>query len=294
MLKKITTREDLLPYVDKQGLKSPMPLQAILLTDNKIDVALKSISDASFGKISNEEHRDCLRRILSMGFDHILTTNYSYEIEIASQEGTNITQSKVVSMQRFLRDNGIKQAEPKYLLHTYNEVKYLDSVNKVWHIHGEARKQSSMVLGHYYYGNLLCRIKELADSRGRKYHSAEKYGRDFEVKSWIDAFILGDIYVLGLDYNLAEIDLWWLLNRKFNEKANHGNVYFLEPKPTNKLYSIDERLELIKVFIGKENVMDFDMVVPSNDEDKSAFYAEFYGKSLDKISKLMIDNQNLS
>lgn len=132
LLKKITTREDLLPYVDMQGierLKSPMPLQAILLTDNKIDVALKTISDASFGEISNEEHRDCLRRILSMGFDHILTTNYSYEIEIASQEGTNITQSKVISMQRFLRDNGIKQAEPKYLLHTYNEVKYLDSIN---------------------------------------------------------------------------------------------------------------------------------------------------------------------
>ena len=59
----------------------------------------------------------------------------------------------------------------------------------------------------------------------------------------MDAFILGDVYILGFGFDLSEFDLWWLLNRKFNEKADHGHVYYLEPKSP----VLDEKLELLKL-----------------------------------------------
>lgn len=49
------------------------------------------------------------------------------------------------------------------------------------------------------------------------------------IRSWIDSFILGDVYILGFGMNFSEFDMWWLLNRKKREKAQHGRVYFYEP-----------------------------------------------------------------
>ena len=85
-----------------------------------------------------------------------------------------------------------------------------------------------MILGHYWYGNLLRRIQNELDSRKNSYVRCQRNGKSIELNSWIDSFILGDVYVLGFGYGLSEIDLWWLLNRKQREKAEHGKLYFYE------------------------------------------------------------------
>ena len=96
-------------------------------------------------------------------------------------------------MQRHTEETA--RAEAKFLLHTYNSVTYNGVTNQIWHIHGEARKPDSMIIGHYYYGNILFKYKELLDKRRSKYKYSQDHGEEFPIKSWLDAFILGDVYV---------------------------------------------------------------------------------------------------
>ena len=165
VLRNISKRDDLKNRLDE--MKSPMPLQAILLTRDNIGRALKGYKDKAFGKIESEAHAQSIRKILSMGADHILTTNYSYELEYASQPSCTLSEHKITAMQTHTENK--EQAEKKYLLSTYNQFTYAGISNKVWHIHGEARKTDSMVLGHYYYGNLLHEIKKLEDNKSDIY-----------------------------------------------------------------------------------------------------------------------------
>ena len=226
-------------------LKLTEPLKAILLTEDRLDTVLKEVSATYVQKEYPQEEMALFCSLLDIGFDHILTTNYSYEIEKAAQDH-RLTERELKKLTAHTNVGG--RAEPKYLLHTFNRVKYESIDNKVWHIHGEARKPNSMILGHYYYGMLLGRyIKYLSDN-GDKYAQAWKAGREINISSWLDAFILGDVYILGYGFAFSEFDLWWLLNRKKREKAPHGHTYFFSPSKAN---GFSERDELLRVLGAK-------------------------------------------
>ena len=60
---------------------APFPLQAVIATDDSIDEKLKEKPDSFYGVKSIDEIRAPIEQLLGIGFDHILTTNYSYEIE---------------------------------------------------------------------------------------------------------------------------------------------------------------------------------------------------------------------
>lgn len=286
LLKAMATKD----YDDKKIENCPMPLKAILVTGNTIDKSLKkyidSHKDETYGKIEDKAQAEMLQKILSLGADHILTTNYSYELEIAAQKDRGTLLEKEIT--RLMKHtDGVKRAETKYLLHTYNEVRHGDKLNRIWHIHGEARKFGSIVLGHYYYGNLIFKFKEHFDKIKNKHELILEKGEEWKLKNWIDAFILGDVYILGARLDLSEFDLWWLINRKAQEKfKGKGKLYFYEPKEEE---GVDARLELIKVFGKVENV---DVTLPrGNKNDLQVFaerqekYLEFYQKAIDDIEK---------
>lgn len=288
ILKRISKRND----IPIDNLKSPMPLQAVLVTNNDIKTALDDHKKLFYGSINNTEQESVYQSILSLGLDHILTTNYSYELEIASLDKDSISDYELLKM--VSHTTAVKRAEAKYLLHTYNQCKYKGIDNKIWHIHGEARKQNSMVLGHYYYSNLLCRMKNYLDEKGSKYKKIQDTGQETSFDSWLDAFVLGNIYIIGFGYDLSEFDLWWLLNRKYSEKADKGKVYFFVPKSNE----FDEKIELLKV-MGVE-IIDCGESLPSSpqkdcsDKEKELYKNEindifkvFYPKALEKISELI-------
>lgn len=134
------------PNNDNMLKNMPMPLQAILVTNNNIKDAMKNNRSIFEGRISNEEQRHVLQRVLSMGFDDILTTNYSYEIECAALGKDSISDYKLKKASKCTRG----KVEQRYLIHSYNEVCFQETQNRIWHIHGECRKPNSMILGHYW------------------------------------------------------------------------------------------------------------------------------------------------
>ena len=288
LLKEISVRND----IDIDRLTSPMPLQAILVTNNDIQSSLKAYSKNLYGRVDSDTQKNILREILTARFDHILTTNYSYELEMVSAGKTEISDYALEQMMQSSISS--KRAESKYLVHTYNAVRCEGVDNKIWHIHGEARKPSSIILGHYYYGNLLVRMKEYLNGRRDAYKRHQEKKTNIQYSSWIDAFILGDVYILGFGYDLSEFDLWWLLERKEAEAADVGKVYYFTPEP----YGLDEKLELLRVHKCVKICYCGSRLPPKpsenvDDREKDNYrqccdevYKSFYPNALNKINKM--------
>ena len=125
-----------------------------------------------------------LKTLLEMPFDAILTTNYTYQIE-------NCLDRSFVETSNFQKNSKYacstqKDMDVKFLLHTFNQV----DNHEIWHIHGEARKKSSMVLTHDEYGRLSTEI-------GKYFHDAmERYmdeSEEFTVFTWMDYMIFDDV-----------------------------------------------------------------------------------------------------
>ena len=68
----------------------------------------------------------------------------------------------------------------------------------LFHVHGEARVPNAVILGHYYYGNLLFCCDEYLTHRAPEQRYPLWPGHEeLEALSWLDYFILGDVYSLG-------------------------------------------------------------------------------------------------
>lgn len=240
--------DELLNSIDKRserydigGYRCPETLKAILITEDSLEMALQSQKErlGNLGTEKPEKQMTLLRRLINIGFDEILTTNYSYELETAALGQSNVSEQALRRMRRHTDE--VKRCETSLLLHTYNKIEQNGLETRVWHIHGEARKPDSMILGAYYYGNLLGKIIDLNRRRGGYYSSAQTP----VIRSWTDAFLLGDVYILGFGFGFAESDLWWLLNRKKRERGRVGKTYFYELKQKDGINRA--KIDLLKI-----------------------------------------------
>ena len=94
LLSDISKRKDL----DFNKLKCPMPLKAVLVTNNHIREALMSYKDRLYGEVKTEQQLYALQRLLEMEFDHIITTNYSYELDIADPADEIVALAVVITI----------------------------------------------------------------------------------------------------------------------------------------------------------------------------------------------------
>ena len=248
----------------------PYPLQAVLATGDDLDAVLKEDSLKEQGISDIEAMRPMTESLLRVPFDHILTTNYTYEIERVANSKVKQDGEYCKKLTRTSVKN--QRAENKYLLHTYNEVVFDGHNQKVWHIHGENRKPQSLILGHYAYGTLLSKYQEELKKRSNKQYLREQQGKPPIMDSWIDAFIMGDVHMLAFGFDFSEMDLWWLLNRKKREKAAHGKVFYYSPIQGNEL-----RLSMLEAYGVKIENFGF--------YSAPADYKAFYKAAIDHISK---------
>lgn len=198
---------------EKKGLKLdnvPTPLQAVILTGDNVYSGLKDISQKLIDMKAPNDEEIMLKQFAGLPFDAILTANYTYEFEkaiyyefkLSSGRSSKYRKVSNAESKGFVRDN----------LYTYFE---LPNFNKpIWHIHGEAGKAKTMILGHYYYGKMLSNMNSYLPVLISRHKTAQSKGRDFECRSWLDYFLLGNVTIVGLGLDLSELDLWWLINAK--------------------------------------------------------------------------------
>ena len=223
----------------------PMPLKAAMLTNNRLAAKMRNVvkpHDEQNPMIDGydwTEMKTHLSELIGNRFDYVLTTNYSYEIEAAIVGQDTLSASQIGKMMHF---HEVDHAQTRFLANTFNEARGIP----VWHVHGEARKPDSMIIGNYYYGKILRRCVQRLDSsldtdEDTKTHkskssktaifkSSVKNHKPIKIGSWIDAFVLGDVYMLGFGLDFSEVDIWWLLEYKANHRDICGSTYFYEPR----------------------------------------------------------------
>ena len=265
-------------YTEEQikDMQCPAPLKAMLVTKDKAAVRLRNCSDKLSADIKPEQ-ADMMKELLTIGFDDILTTNYSYEFEAVALNKENVSDYTLKKIMKHTDE--VVKAEPRYLLHTYNAVECERVYNRIWHIHGELRKTGSMVLDHYMYINLASKMKELCNKRGNAYNRNE-----FTGKSWIDSFILGDVYILGFGFDLSEVDLWWLLERKKREISEHGKVVYYNIADEEDAKNNKPKLDLLNVLGAKINFLTV----------KNGDYRSEYEKAIFKIRQCISEKRRNS
>lgn len=279
LLKKINTNSR---YRIEEGNpdKIPYPLLAVLATDDHINNAVNEDETHEWFCGCNQEEieniHEPLQSILDSGFDEILTTNYSYELERTADQTIAREGGNCKKMMR--HTDAVKTADRKYMLHTFNETVCNGRINRIWHIHGEARKPDSIILGHYYYGMLLRKYQEELEKRGNRQYDRQCKGLPPIMDSWVDAFIMGDVYVMGFGFDFSEFDLWWLLNRKKREKASHGKVYYYEPS-----YGNETKHMLLESYGAEIRCLGY--------RQKTVDYLSFYRDAVADIRKQMEENR---
>lgn len=229
----------------------PMPLKAAMLTDNTLATKIRGLVEkrpltgeddinwTSFVK-STPEMEERIRKLILNNFDYVLTTNYSYEIEKSLYGMSNLSQEVISGLMDY---HEVDNAQTQFLINTFNSVNGVP----VWHIHGEARKPNSMIVGSYYYGKLLKRCVERLDGsieqnkdklkqvktpvgKTQEFRKNIRGLKPQKIGSWVDAFVLGDVYILGLGMDFSEADLWWLIEYKHDNAKICGRTVFFEPQ----------------------------------------------------------------
>lgn len=212
---------------------------------------------------------DTLRQLLSLPWDCVLTTNYTYEAE-----------GVLLNRNRFGRED-----RRRMLACMDGSVLRRDNLHfcyimerpglpplPVWHIHGDLGRPESMILSYYSYAKAISRLQKYNRKLKNAFQDAVEARRTIAPLSWSDWFILGDVYSVGFGYDFSEFDLWWAAERKARENAAVGRLIAYQDRQEKS----DPVCALLKS-IGAE-------VVRVRDYED---YAQFYSIVIDDIEKRM-------
>ncbi|EFH9671660.1 hypothetical protein GTP88_24770, partial [Escherichia coli] len=180
------------------------------------------IKDSIASKINTIKPNEIHQRIIGLECNNILTTNYDLAFEYCLDDSIKPDD---------LKNEGVIK-ESKYNIFRHYQVK-----NKnIWHIHGAVNNPSSIILGYEHYSGYLQSMRGYTTT-GSQYSNKsfnEPLTKRLQANdignSWIDDFFTKDVYILGLNLDFVEIDLWWLLT--FRERTRIAKKISLQYEVT--------------------------------------------------------------
>lgn len=162
--------------------------------------------------------------LLTLPVPHLLTTNYDHVLERALGAGPGP-----------LRNRGPVREQ------RYSLFRRVDLAGRhLWHIHGDQAVTRSIMLGYEHYSGCLERMRSYvtgqATYQGKALPGLVRRLRDGEgrLRSWVDLFFTADLWILGLDLDVAELNLWWLLTYRARLAVRtpgrvSGRIVYLHP-----------------------------------------------------------------
>ena len=244
----------------------PFPMQVVAVSKDNVNSAMKKISeDMNF--VNTEEQDAFLQKVLSVPVDNLITANYTFELEQAS----GIRQSLYSYRRTRKYTKNCKGKEDKFGLFKFYQPN--NSKRKIWHIHGDITKPSTVIMGNYYYGKLLSEIQTYTSGFIKRYKTLKKQGLEITEQSWVDSFLTKNVHILGFGLDTSEIDIWWLICCK---KRNFPDtrIFYYVPK--------DEKHPLSK---GKEALLKAYDIEIKDDIPFDGEYKLFYSDAIDEINK---------
>lgn len=228
---------------------------------NSFDDKLKSLKINIRNNIDNQlngklGYNDYHRRIMEMGYDDILTTNYDYGLE----------KSFAPDFFEFKRELAQNKQERKFSLKRYYRLN-----SNIWHIHGELfdsrnlsenskyYNEESIMIGYEHYTSYLEKIQE--NFKGKSgIRAIENQGLMIRIKNgklgrfWTDIFFTHNLDIIGQGLDFSENHLWWIINqramliRKDNEKHDvliDNKIRYFYPIIENNIVINDNNIEEI-------------------------------------------------
>ena len=239
----------------------PFPLQVVAATKDHVQGCMAKLADVFKNASIQEEQAEFIHHILEAKFDAILSTNYSLEFEKSTIRDYSL--GKVYSCYRITKEQ--TEQQKAFGIFQCTELPYSHHP-LLWHIHGTALRKKSMIMGQMYYGKLLAEVAMRSKTVAARYKAAEKSGRALRPESWIDYFLLGDIYIMGFKLDFSESDIWWLLSYK-KSIFTQTKTYFYD------LTISDEQQLMFDCY----NI-DTSHTFINNDIDSEPRYVDFYEK----------------
>ena len=246
---------------NSDSLRFPMKISAKYNGNEK--ESSKDVKDFLEEKMGiSADKKKFISDLLNLKVNTILTTNYSFEFEKIIIP--NISVGKIENRYGYGKKGNLRKKERELGIYQYIK---LDENKKLWHIHGIATRRSSIILGQYNYGFLLSEIIRYTSGLLSRWNSKTP----FQYYSWIDYFVTSDIHILGFAFDLAEIDLWWLLAYK-KRHFSYTKVYFY-----TKTGDLDNDVKTM-LCTYDVNIIE---IGANNDKD----YGNFYKLSIEKIKE---------
>jgi hypothetical protein len=205
--------------------------------------------------------------LFNINAENYLTTNYDYAFIDSLKELNEVnfpifeySSEDVYSIRRLKRISNTNERKKHF-----------------WQIHGELRKPATIMLGLDHYCGEIGKIDNYIKGTYRytehketitEISIAEKLlNKNFSGSSWIELFFNSNIHIIGFSLDYAEINLWWIINKRARMKKSELGVLI-----TNKisfycedinehlkgvLESMDVTIEIIPSSSGKNRYNDY-------------------------------------
>lgn len=205
--------------------------------------------------------------LFNINAENYLTTNYDYAFIKSLQELKEInfpiheySSEDVYSIRRLKRISNVRQAKKHF-----------------WQIHGEVRKPATIMLGLDHYCGEISKIDNYIKGTYRYTENKETITEDsiadklrnkkFSGSSWIELFFNSNIHIIGFSFDYAEIDLWWIINKRARmKKSDFGPlieneiVFYCEEineHLNGVLRSMDVSVEIVTSSSGEHRFEDY-------------------------------------
>lgn len=259
-------RENYRTEMPEEFKNLPFPMQAVIATKDNVNSCMAELAEIYKKTKTVPRQQQFIGHILGAGFDAVLSTNYSLEFENAVIPACTPGRIKSCFYRRTKVGTG---PQNDFGMFQFTELPFADKPS-LWHIHGTGLRKQSMVMGDYYYGKLLSLVTARAADVIAKYKKCLSNGKAYIPESWVDYFLLGDVYSFGFKFDLSESDIWWLLCCKKRNFPDSVTEYFTPKQP-----GVEKRMMLDAYGVKVRTDIRF-----GSGDDK---YIEFYKAVCDEI-----------
>ena len=260
----------------------PLSMQVVLATGNRVGESMEEVAGYMRSFQLTQEHIRLLEKILDIPARTILTTNYSYELEKVWSGDCSFWKSNPYRLYTV----PYKSSSSVKFLHRYSHVERGDDYRNIWHIHGEVDMPSQIIMGHYYYGKMEYQMQSYIPGLLRRYRYAESVGGLIRPRSWIDYYLMGDVYIAGFGLDLSEADIWYLACCKDRHFPGARTVYYTPVSESGKKDLKDEEKAMMEAY----GIEVRERPLGGRGED---CYAAYYSSVLDEIARIFEEKKEI-
>ena len=164
-------------------------------------------------RVSSYEPNDIYTTVSELPVNHFITTNYD---------------NTLLKVRGYNHINSQNKQEQLYSIRRHYT--FTDG-QQYWPIHGNVDSPRSIMLGFDHYCGALSKVESYVKGGydmpeiGRLTSIVKRLEKGIDnVHSWIDLFFCSDVHILGQGLDYAEMDLWWILNKRRRVKQKYEKL----------------------------------------------------------------------